>query len=420
MWFEFPVSSFTSYQAAHTHFSGMSNVEEAKPNEVYGVYLEYAQSGPGDYWYQQNNCLHIQALGINSTSRVDIGPPYGSPLSSVSVAVIDTGVLRSHPDFNVLNSSNRKISSVGVSCENKTLWFGNGYGHVTWTDTDENRLVRHGTSVSGTICATTNDASHTGSSTGVAACAPECAVLPIAGKMTSNRTMSDASLAMAFSFMKEAFKYGNFTENIRVVNMSFGRDQQIGFWQKMIIRDLKDSDRLYVGSAGNLHSEPADEGNTLVYPAAWPEVLGVSGGWVYYNTSNNSTTWYSRDNLNNGSNYRLDANQGALLRAYPVSAVYGTVNNIQGETLWTRTTSTQISGDGPATLYSSFSGTSFAAAQVSSLAALLYDADPSRTRAWVKNRIINKRNTTVEAGSNFSQYQLAGPIQVDLTLGPTP
>lgn len=423
-WFEYKPSVFANFQAAYTYFLAYPHVGEVQPNVVAGYSLDYAPvngSGtPGDYWYshpiQQFGVAYetrqIQALGINTSDRLNMGPPYGTAqVSNIGVAVIDSGVQRYHPDFAISGSANRKISWAGVTCGDKSFFFGRNWGDVSAEDTGENRKNRHGTSCAGTITATTSDLQHGGNSTGVPSCAPECGVFPIAVRMTGNSSFSSASLGVALAFMKDSLKNGYFLEDLRAVSMSWGSLQYTGFYEKMIIRDLKDSDRLYLASAGNIYTGSEVTGNQVQYPAGFADVMGISGIWAFWNPDSLTTTYFGRSSANEGSNYLEDANLNPLLREYPVSGIYGTVGSGGDRRDESRVTSTQVYGGPPDTLYEAFRGTSFACPQVAGLAALLYDQYPSKTRAQVRDRIINTRNAALESNPAFSDYELAGPVR---------
>jgi len=206
--------------------------------------------------------------------------------------------------------------------------------------------------------------------------------------------------------------------------MSWSDTQPHYINRRIIIRDLIDSERLYVAAAGNLDQDKV-QGNQVLYPAGYPEVLGVTGLWAEYNTTTHETSWFSRDNGDFGSNYYMDDQGQPLLRKYPVSAIYGIVETVtplnhspeQVERSWSRVTSTPIAND-PVSLYDPFSGTSFACPQVTALAALLFEQYPSKTWEQVRARIILKRNTLVEQDPTIHQYQLAGPVQFHEALAP--
>jgi len=129
-----------------------------------------------------------------------------------------------------------------------------------------------------------------------------------------------------------------------------------------IKQDLENNDRLYVGSAGNEHA------HLLRDPAAFPEVLGVSGlitdkyatqFWAEY-------PWESGEIA--GSNYWED-------EVYPISGIFDFVEHLNKpwkEETWIAR-STSIEGSAPwAQSYNHFNGTSAAAPQVAALALTIY------------------------------------------------
>lgn len=437
-WFEYEPAVFANFQAAYSYFIASPHVVEVQPNAVEEYNFDYAQVGlsglPSDKWYAAGDTTfggrgslyqtrHITALGIDTSNRVAMGPPYGGTLSSeCCVAVIDSGVMRSHPDFDIPGNPNqRKVAAYCVTCGDNSFFFGKNWGQPPLRD---GRLHSRGTQCAGTITATTYDQAHGGQYTGVPACAPRCGVFPIGVRVTSSGKYSGASLGVALAFLKDSLKSGNFQEDFTAVSMSWSDPTRIGFHEKMIIRDLKDSERLYVGSAANLWENNID-GNNLVYPAALPEVLGVSGLWAECSPNNPAVAWFARDSGNNGSNYRLDASFSPSSRAYPVPAVYGIVETrlsngepYQAPTGWSRTTSTPVYGLPYQSLYDPIAGTSFACPQVAALGALLFDQAPGKTWEQVRDRIISTRDPNVESLPQISTYQLAGPVRFHTALAP--
>ena len=226
-WFEFQNEVFPTFQDAYDYFLTYPHVIEVEPNEVEGFHLDYTPVNgngyPSDTWYahgndfpygggEPNQTRHIQALGIDTSNRIRMGPPYGGPLSSeYCVAVIDTGVWRWHDDFTITgDAAHRKISKYGVTCNDKTFFFGTGWGMPPVIN---GRQARHGTMCAGTITATTYDSMHYIQTidSEVPSCAPQCGVFPIGGRVTSENGISPASAAVGLAFIKDCLKYGFFS-----------------------------------------------------------------------------------------------------------------------------------------------------------------------------------------------------------------
>ena len=246
--------------------------------------------------------------------------PGGS--SSVTVAVIDTGVDMSHPDLvNNLWTNSREIPGNGIDDD------GNGYiddvhgWNFVAEDTagaqnpsDDNG---HGTHVAGIISAANNTIGGIG-----IAFNTKIMVLK-AGNSSGYFLDSDVSEAIRYAYMNGA----------DVINMSFG-----GSTVALAVQDaLKEAYPFatLVAAAGN-----SGQGNEAdpVYPAAFPYVLGV----MSVNASNAPSIWTNYDQIpDNNLEYEIYA---------PGEAVLSTAPNGK---------------------YASLSGTSMAAPIVSGVAALL-------------------------------------------------
>jgi len=154
--------------------------------------------------------------------------------------------------------------------------------------------------------------------------------------------------------------------------------------KKNINRDLKKNDRLCVASAGNRGKDPVPSRR---YPAAFDNVLGVSG----LITTRDGSSWYDQYTFYNGiiwgSNYYPDSFQ-----TYPVSGIYDFVNL---ETRYQDPVGYSLWGNPP---YEHFNGTSAAAPQVSALARQLCGGRSWATYRDVWNRIVSTRDDTKARG----------------------
>ncbi|MCD6119535.1 S8 family serine peptidase [bacterium] len=279
-------------------------------------------------------------------------------------------------------------------------------------------FVTHGTMVAGLITAVTNNG------VGVASLAPTAGVLSLRLKVSSvreglpgtpgNSMFTGDSMVKAVRALRFQFAHGQWDDKVRVVNMSFGGDRIYEFWppksmKKNISRDLNKNDRLYVGAAGN------DAGEKRVFPAAYSNVLGVSGLWTNYWGS----TWYpyiTYEGERYGSNYINDGYQ-----TYPVSGIYDFFDGSRHMSTATPGITSALGGidgdvlhgDGIIGDYYHINGTSAAAPQVSALAFHLYTARPSATYQEVWERIVSTRDHSLD---QTDEHQIAGPADYDAAL----
>jgi serine protease len=171
--------------------------------------------------------------------------------SEVRIAVIDTGVQDDHEELNP-----RLDRRYGYNFVDSSRDF----------DDDEG----HGTHVTGTICALTNNG------VGVAGVMWDATILPLK-VLDSEGNGSVWVLAKAILYAAGLLDDPNFPRNpapVDVINMSLGTDTSDPLMQEAIERVLSSTQIIMVAAAGN-DSEP------VMYPAAYPGVIAV--GAVDYN-----------------------------------------------------------------------------------------------------------------------------------------
>jgi subtilisin family serine protease len=167
----------------------------------------------------------------------------------VLVAVLDTKVDGSHPDF--ANPGGSASSSSGGQLDLA--------GARDWVPSSQQSgwAAYHGTYVAGIVAAATSNGS------GVAAIGYRATVLPLSVVDGTGNTDA-ASLA-------EAIVYAH-SRGARVINLSLVLTQSSQAVRDAIrLASSGSSPSLVVAAAGN------NAGSTLVYPGAWPEVLSVAG-----------------------------------------------------------------------------------------------------------------------------------------------
>lgn len=209
---------------------------------------------PNDPLFAQQQ--YLQAIEAPAAWNVTIGSP------TVLIGVSDSGVRFSHEDLSAaiaLNSG--EIPNNGIDDD------GNGYiddhrgYNITWRndqtapDNVFHPTSGHGTSVAGIIAATQNNGR------GISGVAPGCRIVPI--KATSNS--SDGYILFGYESLIYAAVRG-----CKVVNCSWGNeDQTPSPIEESIVAYAIARDIAIVAASGN------GTGTQLMYPAAYPGVLGV-------------------------------------------------------------------------------------------------------------------------------------------------
>lgn len=338
----------------------------------------------------------IDAYEIRNYAGVPL-QPYGG--TQQYIAVMDDGVYRNHLDMG-------RLSEVGVNCYDRSYEVVTGGGTPNYEATKPGqesgtywgRLTGHGTQIASLINGDTSNG------LGIPSLAPGATILPIRMKQwtktqgipgvpTNKPTFSvnahvKAVRALRFEFdHKDDFKKWAFY--VRVVSMSFSYPSYVrnlpwlpnlvsGDFKTNLDRDLNRNDRLYVGAAGN------EDSNVRRYPAAYANVLGVSGCDYNYTTGVFNYT-HRTEQFGGSSNYMYD-------NTYPVSGVYSEVNGAD----YTAVTPPLPGYNVPSwkVSYLGFGGTSAATPQVAALAFHLYSLKPNLGQtdyAAVQERIVTKR-----------------------------
>jgi len=206
----------------------------------------------------------------------------------VKVAVIDTGVDVSHPDLEA------NLAEAGWVLECQNIVDDNG----------------HGTHVAGTIAAVDNDI-------GVVGVAPKATIYAVKAFNKSGRG-NISNVIDAINWCIE--------RNVQVINMSFGFKNNSKALERAI-KEAYNRNIVLVAASGN-----SGGGNSVLYPAKYPEVIAVGAS-----NSNDKAAWFS----SGGEEVALIAPGAGIMSTYK---------------------------DGG---YESMSGTSMAAPHVSGAAALL-------------------------------------------------
>ena len=342
----------------HSFFSSFLTVQ------VCDVMLldQLVQSGDVLYWEKtRNQELHFVPSDpyninqwyldkINTESVWDL--THGD--TSFVVGVVDSGVDYTHEDLQANLSYNYDDPINGID-DDADGYIDNYYGW-DFGSNDNDPMVdgfsfaAHGSTICGVVGASTDNEIGTSSS------AFNCKYLPI--KITNNSgQIIDTNAGIAYAAQK----------GVKVINCSFG-SQDFSQAEADIISYVTDSmDVLVIASAGN-------EGmNTNVYPASLEDVIGVCA--IDQN-----------DQKIEISNYGFSFDISA-----PGNSIYGPY--VQNQ-------------------YSYKSGTSVAAAVVSSAAILLRSYFPSEDVEKIRNRIIHTTDNIYSENSNYQNLLGTGRLNL--------
>jgi large repetitive protein len=327
----------TSAATAAERLDAQPGVLYAEPNRYRGAFRTANDPYFGSLWGLHNTGQAVN--GRTGTPDADVDAPEAWDIAtgdpSVTVAVVDSGVARSHPDLAPNMWANPGETGAGRQ-SNRLDDDGNGYvdDAAGWdwadSDADPSDLNGHGTHVAGTIGAAADNG------VGVAGVAWRTRVMPLrALDAAGNGTVADAIAAYAYAGAKGA----------RVLNASFG-GPSLSHAEFDAIRAMPQV--LLVAAAGN---DSADNDSHSQYPCNYdlPNVVCVA-----------SST--QQDTLSSFSNY------GA--RTVDLAAPGSTIR------------STWLTG------YAYLSGTSMAAPHVSGVAALSFAYRPQGSVQSVRDALL--------------------------------
>ncbi|RFU66700.1 S8 family peptidase [Peribacillus glennii] len=210
------------YDAIIAKLKNSALVKYAEPNYIKDQH-GFGYTHPNDYYYP--NQWHLTKIGMPAVWR-DVEPKN----KSIKVAVVDSGVAKSHPDLNgqLLN------------------------GYDTYAeDNDPEDTVGHGTAVSGVIAAKTNNG------IGVAGISPFTKIIPVRAADSQNISLADSVAGIYYAIRRGA----------NIINLSYGSYQPSEMEFDAVYEAFRKK-IIVVAASGN------DKGK-LTYPAAYPTVISV-------------------------------------------------------------------------------------------------------------------------------------------------
>jgi large repetitive protein len=336
-----------------TRYRNNANVEYAEPNYLRHTLVVPNDTRFGELWGLNNTGQPVN--GVHGTADADIDAPEAWDVttgsSNVVVAVVDSGVDRSHPDLaaNIWTNAG-EVPGNGVDDDgNGFIDDVHGWDFVD-NDNDPNAEddISHGTHVSGTIAAVGNN------SVGVTGVMWTAQIMPV----RFIDAMGEGGLAEEVMAIQYAIDNG-----AKIINASFG-GAGFSLTEYNEIAAANAAGLLLVAAAGN---EKANNDAIPSYPASYDVshvVQGISHPGLPNIIAVAATT--QTDALASFSNYGITSvHLGA-----PGTNILSTVNM-------------------PTVGYAFYQGTSMATPHVTGVAGLVASVDPSLTPAEIRRAIVN-------------------------------
>lgn len=317
------------------------DVEIAEPNYRVRSHLE-----PNDSLYPRQR-WHYNQVNLPAAWEMETGITFPDP--AVYVAVIDTGVLRSHPDLgaNVLNSGYDFISDPARAND------GNGIDPDPTDPGDQGlpdgRGSYHGTHVAGTVAALSNNGR------GVSGVSWGAWIMPLRALGVGGGTTYDITQAVLYAARLNNASGTLPPRRADIINMSLGCSNCYSQSLQDAITAARSAGVIVVASAGNNNSPAAN------YPAAYSGVVAVA----------------AVDSIGNKANY---SNFGSHI---DIAAPGGDSADRNGDGHADLVISTwgDDSGGSISHVYAGSEGTSMAAPHVAGIAALMKATYPAMTPA---------------------------------------
>lgn len=300
-------------------------------------YIRRPSATPSDPYYPRQ--WHYPLISLPAAWNTSTG-------QDSIVAVIDTGVLLEHPDL-----QGQFVSGYDFISNPNTANDGNGIdpNPMDPGDNPSGTSSYHGTHVSGTIAAATNN------SLGVAGVAWNAKIMPLRVLGVGGGTDYDITQAMRY-----AARLSNDSGNLPprradVINMSLGGDGSSSSTQ-LAINDVRAAGVIIVAAAGN------DASNSLSYPAAYNGVVSVSAIDTQKHLAPYSNFGNSVDVAAPGGDTSVDRNGDGYADGILSTLASGSAAN-----------------HNLAYTYQMYQGTSMATPHVAGVAALMKATNPSLT-----------------------------------------
>jgi len=324
-----------------------TDIEFAEPN-----YRRTATLVPNDTHYPLQ--WHYPLINLPQAWDITTGA------NTVVVAVVDTGILASHPDllgqvgqgYDFISDPANALDGDGIDADPEDPGDAGVAGNSSF----------HGTHVAGTIAAATGNAS------GVAGTNWATTLMPLRVLGLSGGTSYDIMQALRYAAQLPNDSGGIPAQRADIVNLSFG-GYSFSQTEQNVIEQVRNQGLMIVAAAGN------DASGTPFYPASYNGVISVSAVDI-----NRQATPYSNfgaliDIAAPGGNTAADVNGDG----YPDGVLSTGGDDSTGTIQY---------------LYRFLQGTSMAAPHVAGTLALMKAAFPALTPAEVDSLIVNGQMTT--------------------------
>jgi len=358
-----------------------SHVEYAQPNYIYRPLALVTDYPPSDVHYDKQ--WHYPLIKWDHVWDEGLVPN----LNSVTVAVIDTGIMRenwtktgkNHEDFGGSGStpfvdeydfiSNPNLSFDGDGRDNDATDMGD--------NPDLSLASFHGTHVMGTIGALTNNSTGVAGMAGRGTVGASVQIMPLRALGYGGGTTVDIVEAIEY-----ASKTGSYSawphDPAHIINMSLG-----GTGQDQNLKDAVEAayaqNIVIVAAAGNTGS------NVAFYPASYASVISVSAVDIGGNIASYSNYGSTIDVAAPGGDLSYNLNFDIDASKYP-DGVLSTFTRVIENGSVTADTAT----------YAFNQGTSMATPHVAGLAALIKAANPGLTADQIKSNI---ESNAIDLGS---------------------
>jgi subtilisin family serine protease len=374
-WFLIRLDGKVSVQTAIESFAKNRYIEDAIPE-----YYAYAMVTPNDTYYANNwghnNTAQLPVYSGSSHSGAGVGTigfdsdaplawdlSQGYGLSSIIIAVIDSGVDTAHPDLRLVT--------------------GYDYGDNDSNPMDNSAEPGHGTCCAGVAAGKANNG------LGITGVAGGCSVMPL--------KVADSAGSMAFTSIENAITHAA-DNNADVISMSLGAEGGTAEGSS----PSTDTALYYAYNAGvSIFAATANSNaSTMAYPANHTSVISVGAasptGQRKSTTSSDGEYWW-------GSNYgsaTQDAKEAVDIMAptiLPATDISGTGNGYETNSdyyLW-------------------FNGTSCATPYAAGCAALILSNTPTLTPAQLRSVMTaTATDMTADGGAGWDRYTGYGMVNV--------
>lgn len=299
-----------------------TDIRYAEPN-----YIRHPLFVPNDTHYTKQ--WHYPLVNLPQAWDITQGS------SDITVAVIDTGILSEHPD--ILG----QLSSDGYDFISLESISQDGDGGIDDNPEDVGDKMQggssfHGTHVSGTIAATSNNA------IGVAGIAFQSKIMPLRALGVGGGLSSDIIEAMLYAAGLDNDSGTTPNQRADVLNMSLG-GSSFSQAEQDVVERVRSAGVVIVAAAGN------ENANTPSYPAAYQGVISVSALGPEKELAPYSNYGTTIDLAAPGGDFSKDINNdgygdGVLSTSGDDSSESGTIQNVYSYAQGTSMASPHVAG----------------------------------------------------------------------------